>query len=80
MAPAAPELQLDGQPIGQVEDNDVFYRTSQILFDVNPPARQGETKALLGRDGAVQSTRRSSWDFPKPSEDIRPRYLTQCLR
>ena len=40
----------------QVEDLDVYYGTSQILFGVGLSVRQGETMALLGRNGAGKST------------------------
>lgn len=35
---------------------DVFYATSQILFGVDLEVREGETVALLGRNGAGKST------------------------
>ena len=38
------------------EGIDVFYGTSQILFGVGLSVRQGETMALLGRNGAGKST------------------------
>src|ERR1019366_5155892 len=44
------------QPVVQVENLDVYYGTSQILFDVNLSVRPGETMALLGRNGAGKST------------------------
>jgi branched-chain amino acid transport system ATP-binding protein len=44
------------QPIIQVEDIDVYYETSQILFGVGLSVRKGETMALLGRNGAGKST------------------------
>jgi branched-chain amino acid transport system ATP-binding protein len=47
---------MTAQPIIQVEDLDVYYGTSQILFDVGLSVRQGETMALLGRNGAGKST------------------------
>ena len=40
----------------RVEDLDVYYGTSQILFGVALSVRQGETMALLGRNGAGKST------------------------
>lgn len=43
-------------PVMQVEDLDVFYGTSQILFGVGLSVRPGETMALLGRNGAGKST------------------------
>jgi branched-chain amino acid transport system ATP-binding protein len=47
---------MTAQPVIQVEDLDVYYGTSQILFDVGFSVRQGETMALLGRNGAGKST------------------------
>ena len=44
------------QPIVQVDDLDVYYGTSQILFGVGLSVRPGETMALLGRNGAGKST------------------------
>jgi branched-chain amino acid transport system ATP-binding protein len=44
------------QPIIRVEDLDVYYGTSQILFGVGLSVRPGETMALLGRNGAGKST------------------------
>ncbi|MCK1361087.1 ABC transporter ATP-binding protein [Bradyrhizobium sp. 199] len=43
-------------PIIEVADLDVYYGTSQILFGVGLSVRQGETMALLGRNGAGKST------------------------
>ena len=40
----------------QVENLDVYYGTSQILFGVGLAVRAGETMALLGRNGAGKST------------------------
>ncbi|BAL78004.1 ABC transporter ATP-binding protein [Bradyrhizobium cosmicum] len=40
----------------EVSDLDVYYGTSQILFGVGLSVRQGETMALLGRNGAGKST------------------------
>ncbi|MCP3442932.1 ABC transporter ATP-binding protein [Bradyrhizobium sp. CCGUVB14] len=40
----------------EVADLDVYYGTSQILFGVDLSVRQGETMALLGRNGAGKST------------------------
>jgi len=40
----------------QVEQLDVFYGTSQVLFGMHLNVRQGETLALLGRNGAGKST------------------------
>jgi branched-chain amino acid transport system ATP-binding protein len=39
-----------------VESIDVFYGASQILFGVGIEVRQGQTMALLGRNGAGKST------------------------
>ena len=47
---------MSGQPIIEVEGLDVYYGTSQILFDLGLSIRQGETMALLGRNGAGKST------------------------
>ncbi len=47
---------MSAQPVVQVEDLDVYYGTSQILFGVSLSVRQGETMALLGRNGAGKST------------------------
>jgi branched-chain amino acid transport system ATP-binding protein len=43
-------------PIIEVERIDVFYGTSQILFGVSLSVNQGQTVALLGRNGAGKST------------------------
>jgi branched-chain amino acid transport system ATP-binding protein len=47
---------MSRQPVIQVEDLDVYYGTSQILFGVGLSVQQGETMALLGRNGAGKST------------------------
>ncbi len=47
---------MSSQPIIEVADLDVYYGTSQILFGVGLSVRQGETMALLGRNGAGKST------------------------
>ena len=47
---------MSNAPVMQVEDLDVFYGTSQILFGVGLSVRPGETMALLGRNGAGKST------------------------
>jgi branched-chain amino acid transport system ATP-binding protein len=47
---------MNAQAIVQVEDLDVYYGTSQILFGVALSVRKGETMALLGRNGAGKST------------------------
>jgi branched-chain amino acid transport system ATP-binding protein len=47
---------MSAQPIIQVEDLDVYYGTSQILFGVGLAVQPGETMALLGRNGAGKST------------------------
>ncbi len=39
------------QPLVQVEDLDVYYGTSQILFGVALSVQPGQTMALLGRNG-----------------------------
>ncbi len=40
----------------QVQGLDVFYGSSQVLFNMSLSVRQGETLALLGRNGAGKST------------------------
>src|SRR3954466_5166040 len=47
---------MSTEPLVQVEDLDVYYGTSQILFGVGLSVRPGETMALLGRNGAGKST------------------------
>ena len=47
---------MNAQPVVQVDDLDVYYGTSQILFGVGLSVRPGETMALLGRNGAGKST------------------------
>ena len=47
---------MSAEPVIQVEGLDVYYGTSQILFGVGLSVRQGETMALLGRNGAGKST------------------------
>ena len=47
---------MSAQPVVQVDDLDVYYGTSQILFGVGLSVRPGETMALLGRNGAGKST------------------------
>jgi branched-chain amino acid transport system ATP-binding protein len=43
-------------PIFEAEDIDVFYGTSQILFGLSITVTEGQTMALLGRNGAGKST------------------------
>ena len=38
--------------IFSAEDIDVFYGTSQILFGLSVAVTEGQTMALLGRNGA----------------------------
>lgn len=40
----------------QVNKINVFYGSSQVLFDMSMDVKQGETLALLGRNGAGKST------------------------
>jgi branched-chain amino acid transport system ATP-binding protein len=47
---------MSAQPVVQVEGLDVYYGTSQILFGVGLSVQQGDTMALLGRNGAGKST------------------------
>jgi branched-chain amino acid transport system ATP-binding protein len=44
------------EPLLQIQNVDVFYGASQILFDVNLEVKKGQTMALLGRNGAGKST------------------------
>jgi branched-chain amino acid transport system ATP-binding protein len=43
-------------PVLQVKKIDVFYASSQVLFNMSLDVHQGETLALLGRNGAGKST------------------------
>jgi ABC-type glutathione transport system ATPase component len=47
---------MSGRVILSVEGLDVFYGKSQILFDVSLEVAEGQTMALLGRNGAGKST------------------------
>jgi len=47
---------VSAKPVIEVENIDVFYGTSQILFGVSLTINQGQTIALLGRNGAGKST------------------------
>jgi branched-chain amino acid transport system ATP-binding protein len=47
---------VSAEPVIEVEQIDVFYGTSQILFGVSLSVNQGQTVALLGRNGAGKST------------------------
>jgi len=47
---------MTGRVIVAAEDLDVFYGTSQILFKVSLSVTEGQTMALLGRNGAGKST------------------------
>ena len=47
---------MSGSVVLSVEAIDVFYGASQILFGVGLEVRQGQTMALLGRNGAGKST------------------------
>jgi len=47
---------MSGRVIVAAEDLDVFYGTSQILFKVSLSITEGQTMALLGRNGAGKST------------------------
>jgi branched-chain amino acid transport system ATP-binding protein len=47
---------MSERPIVRVENLDVFYGKSQILFEVGLDLKQGRTLALLGRNGAGKST------------------------
>ncbi len=47
---------MSGDIVIDVEGIDVFYGSSQILFGVGLQVKQGQTLALLGRNGAGKST------------------------
>ena len=47
---------MSAQPVVQVENLNVYYGTSQILFGVDLSVRKGETMALLGRNGTGKTT------------------------
>ena len=47
---------MSAKPVIEVENIDVFYGSSQILFGVSLTVNQGQTIALLGRNGAGKST------------------------
>ena len=47
---------MSGRVVLEVRDVDVFYGTSQILFGVELEVQEGQTMALLGRNGAGKST------------------------
>jgi len=47
---------VNAAPVIDVEGLDVFYGASQILFGVSLSVREGQTVALLGRNGAGKST------------------------
>jgi branched-chain amino acid transport system ATP-binding protein len=44
------------EPLLRIEQADVFYGASQILFGVDLAVEKGQTMALLGRNGAGKST------------------------
>jgi branched-chain amino acid transport system ATP-binding protein len=47
---------MSERTVVEIENVDVFYGTSQILFGVGLSVREGQTMALLGRNGAGKST------------------------
>ena len=47
---------MSGGALLEVEDLDIFYGASQILFGVGLTLAEGETLALLGRNGAGKTT------------------------
>ncbi|MDQ2802434.1 MAG: ATP-binding cassette domain-containing protein, partial [Pseudomonadota bacterium] len=47
---------MSGVPLLSVDGIDVFYGSSQILFGIGLDVHQGQTVALLGRNGAGKST------------------------
>jgi branched-chain amino acid transport system ATP-binding protein len=44
------------EPLLRIEQADVFYGASQILFGIDLEVEKGQTMALLGRNGAGKST------------------------
>jgi branched-chain amino acid transport system ATP-binding protein len=55
MTPATESTRLRA-PVFAAQGIDVFYGTSQILFGVDIAVEEGQTMALLGRNGAGKST------------------------
>ena len=47
---------MSARAVVSIRDLDVFYGTSQILFGVELDVLEGQTLALLGRNGAGKST------------------------
>jgi branched-chain amino acid transport system ATP-binding protein len=47
---------MSGRVMFEAQGIDVFYGTSQILFDVSIAVLEGQTMALLGRNGAGKTT------------------------
>ncbi len=47
---------MSNRAIFETENIDVFYGSSQILFGVSVAVQEGQTMALLGRNGAGKST------------------------
>jgi branched-chain amino acid transport system ATP-binding protein len=47
---------MSGTPLLQVNGINVYYATSQILFDLSLSVEKGQIVALLGRNGAGKST------------------------
>jgi branched-chain amino acid transport system ATP-binding protein len=47
---------MSGRSVIEIAGIDVFYGASQILFDVGFSVEEGQTMALLGRNGAGKST------------------------
>jgi len=47
---------MNGTVVFEADGIDVFYGTSQILFGVSVAVTEGQTMALLGRNGAGKST------------------------
>jgi branched-chain amino acid transport system ATP-binding protein len=47
---------MSGRPLFRAENIDVYYGSSQILFGVSIELAEGQTMALLGRNGAGKST------------------------
>ena len=54
--PAAGRAEAVQQPMLRIEQADVFYGASQILFGMDFAVHKGQVMALLGRNGAGKST------------------------
>jgi branched-chain amino acid transport system ATP-binding protein len=69
------------RPIIEAEELDVFYGSSQILFGLSLSILQGQTVALLGRNGAGKSTTLKALSGLVPPRRGRVRVLgSECQR